>query len=70
MTGAGALAGMVVGALVVVAWKPLTGSSLYEIVPAFILASLAIYVVSNMTQLNENVEKRFVDADNAYKAAR
>ena len=70
MTGAGALAGMVVGALVVVEWKPLSGSSLYEIVPAFILASLAIYVVSNMTQLNENVEKRFVDADNAYKAAR
>lgn len=70
MTGAGALAGMLVGALVVVGWKPLTGSSLYEMVPAFILALLAIYVVSMMSTPDARVEQRFDDADNAYKTAR
>ncbi|MCB1568276.1 MAG: sodium/solute symporter, partial [Xanthomonadales bacterium] len=45
MTRNGALAGMIVGALVVVLWKQ-TGSALYEMVPGFIAASLAIIVVS------------------------
>ncbi|KRG69844.1 sodium/proline symporter PutP [Pseudoxanthomonas dokdonensis] len=45
MTRNGALAGVVVGALTVILWKQ-TGSSLYEIVPGFIAATLAIVVVS------------------------
>lgn len=45
MTRNGALAGMIVGAVVVVAWKQ-SGSALYEIVPGFIAASLVIIVVS------------------------
>lgn len=45
MTRNGALAGMLTGALVVVLWKQ-TGSALYEIVPGFIAASIAIVVVS------------------------
>jgi sodium/proline symporter len=45
MTRNGALAGMLTGALVVVLWKQ-TGSALYEIVPGFIAATLAIVVVS------------------------
>lgn len=49
-TRAGALAGMVVGALTVIAWIALGLSAmLYEIVPGFILASLAIWLVSKMT---------------------
>ena len=45
MTRNGALAGMVVGALTVILWKQ-TGSAVYEIVPGFIVATLAIVVVS------------------------
>ena len=50
MTRNGALAGMVTGAVVVIAWKQLAvkayGSQLYEIVPGFAAATLAIVVVS------------------------
>jgi sodium/proline symporter len=45
MTRNGALAGMVVGALTVILWKQ-TGSALYELVPGFIAATVAIVVVS------------------------
>ena len=44
------LAGMVAGAVVVIAWKQVAvgmyGSQLYEIVPGFVAATLAIIVVS------------------------
>ncbi|MDZ7345947.1 MAG: sodium/proline symporter, partial [candidate division KSB1 bacterium] len=44
----GALAGVVVGGSTVLIWKQLSGGffDLYEIVPAFLLSSLAIYSVS------------------------
>jgi len=45
MTGIGALAGMVAGALTVVLWK-YTGSALYEIVPGFVAGSAAIVLGS------------------------
>ena len=46
----GALAGMIVGALTVGAWIALGLSErLYEIVPGFIAASLAIWLVSKFT---------------------
>ncbi|WP_298719445.1 sodium/proline symporter PutP [uncultured Oceanisphaera sp.] len=47
----GALAGVLVGGITVVVWKQLSGGlfDLYEIVPGFILASIAIVLVSNMT---------------------
>jgi sodium/proline symporter len=45
MTRNGALAGMLTGALTVIVWKQ-TGSAMYEIVPGFIVATLAIVVVS------------------------
>jgi len=50
MTRNGALAGMVVGALTVIAWKQVAvnqmGSALYEMVPGFIAATVAIVVAS------------------------
>ena len=49
MTGTGALAGMVAGALTVVLWKH-TGSALYEIVPGFLVASVAIVVGSQLSR--------------------
>jgi sodium/proline symporter len=45
MTRNGALAGMLVGAITVIAWKH-AGNALYEIVPGFIAGSLAIVVAS------------------------
>ena len=56
VTGAGAVAGLVTGAAVVAAWIALGlnsdfigGQGLYEIVPGFIAAWLAIVLVSNAT---------------------
>jgi sodium/proline symporter len=49
MTREGALAGIVVGALTVILWKQ-TGSALYEIVPGFIAASIAIVLVSRLSR--------------------
>ncbi|WP_010170693.1 sodium/proline symporter PutP [Bacillus coahuilensis] len=51
MTGLGALAGIITGAVTVVVWKQLTvngiiGFDLYEIVPGFILSSIMIVVFS------------------------
>lgn len=48
MTGRGALAGILVGGLVVVVWKQLSGGlfDLYEIVPGILLSTLAILAVS------------------------
>src|SRR5690606_12448965 len=45
MTRNGALAGVVVGAATVVLWRH-TGSALYEIVPGFFAATIAIVPVS------------------------
>ncbi|AJY45289.1 sodium/proline symporter PutP [Martelella endophytica] len=56
MSGAGAVAGLVVGALTVIIWIALGwgssflgGPGVYEIIPGFIAAFIAIYVVSLMT---------------------
>lgn len=45
MTRNGAIAGIIVGGLTVFLW-PLTGSALYEMVPGFLLSSIAIIVFS------------------------
>lgn len=48
MTATGALAGMVTGAATVLVWKQAGWLGLYELVPAFALAWLAIVVVSRL----------------------
>ncbi|MDX2423055.1 MAG: sodium/proline symporter PutP [Amphritea sp.] len=57
MNRSGALAGIVLGGLTVVVWKQLSGGifDLYEIIPGFILATLAIIVVSQFTAEPEQV---------------
>lgn len=61
----GALAGMATGAIVVVVWheflKPLGGIfGLYELLPAFILGSLAIVIVSLLTKApSEEITNEF-----------
>ncbi|TCM65195.1 sodium/proline symporter [Acinetobacter calcoaceticus] len=65
----GALAGMLVGAVVVIFWKNLfAATGIYEIIPGFILSSLAIVVVSLLTPApNREVTDRFDLADQQYK---
>jgi len=48
---AGAITGMLTGAIVSVAWRniPVLKSAVYELVPAFILAFLAVWIVSMFT---------------------
>ena len=48
MTAASAIVGMVVGAVTVVVWSNLTGGlfELYEIVPGFVFASMAIVIIT------------------------
>jgi sodium/proline symporter len=46
MTRNGALAGMLTGAITVIVWKQFAWLGLYEIVPGFVLASIAIVLVS------------------------
>lgn len=57
----GALAGVLVGSITIVVWKQLSGGlfDLYEIVPGFILASLAIVLVSLMTASDDEIETSF-----------
>lgn len=55
MTRNGALAGIIVGAVTVVVWDTFTLFSLYEMVPAFILSSVAIVVVSWFDKAPESV---------------
>ena len=59
----GALAGIVIGALTVVIWKQLSGGifDLYEIVPAIILATIAIIVVSLATKEDEYIVQEQFD---------
>ncbi|MGF1769900.1 sodium/proline symporter PutP [Enterovibrio makurazakiensis] len=66
----GALAGVVVGGVTVVAWKQVSGGifDIYEIVPGFILASVAIIAVSKMTGgAKATVMQRFDDYENSLK---
>lgn len=46
MTLKGCVAGVIVGGLTVLIWKQFAWFGLYEIVPGFLLSSLAIYIVS------------------------
>jgi sodium/proline symporter len=50
MTRNGAMSGLIVGALTVIIWKQLSGGlfDVYEILPGFIFASIAIIVVSKI----------------------
>jgi sodium/proline symporter len=66
----GALAGMLVGALTVLIWMQYKWFGLYEIIPGFIFASLAIVIVSLLTTApSQSAVKRFVKAEAEYKAS-
>ena len=69
MTLQGAIAGMIVGAITVVAWKTcLPQSEIYEIIPGFILATLSIIIVSLMSKApNADMVERFEQANIQYE---
>ncbi|MDG9923624.1 MULTISPECIES: sodium/proline symporter PutP [unclassified Pseudomonas] len=70
MTRNGALAGMIVGAVTVVVWKNWIGLGLYEIIPGFILATLAIVLFSRIGNApSAAMNKRFDEAEQEYQDA-
>ncbi|MFD1381884.1 sodium/proline symporter PutP [Rhodanobacter aciditrophus] len=62
----GALAGIIVGGVTIVVWKQISGGifDLYEIVPGFILSTLAIIIVSIMTGAPD---KKVAESFDAYE---
>ncbi|WP_323847186.1 sodium/proline symporter PutP [Microbulbifer magnicolonia] len=60
MTGAGAIAGVLVGGLTVLIWKQLSGGifDVYELLPGFILSAAAIVIVSAVTKCPVAVASR------------
>jgi len=66
MTRNGALAGILVGAITVIVWKHFELLGLYEIIPGFIFASLAIYFVSKMGAPTAGMVERFDAAEKDY----
>lgn len=72
MNGFGAIAGMLVGALVVYFWKDATVAfnfpEMYSMIPGFICAMVAIVVVSLVTPTpSKTVVETFENADKAYR---
>jgi sodium/proline symporter len=63
MTRDGALAGILVGAITVVVWKHFELLGLYEIIPGFIFASLAILIVSKLGTPTAGMVQRFEAAE-------
>ena len=63
MTRAGAIAGMITGAVVVVAWKNFLAGTLnfpiYEIVPGFVCASAVIIIVSLSSTVRPGTQKAY-----------
>lgn len=79
MTAAGALFGMIAGAVMVVVWAKTVNPALsaaglptmYEIVPGFILCGAVALMVSLLgKEPAQDVQERFEQADAAYKSAR
>jgi sodium/proline symporter len=70
MTRNGALAGMLVGAITVIVWKQFALLGLYEIIPGFLFASLAIWLVSLKGAPTRAMLERFELAERAYRSER
>ena len=70
MTLNGAIVGILVGAVTVIAWKNIMGyTGVYEIIPGFILSFISIVVVSLLGKEPEkDVVERFEKADAFYKS--
>ncbi|CDL85354.1 sodium/proline symporter PutP [Xenorhabdus szentirmaii] len=68
MTRNGALAGMLAGAVTVLVWIKFSWFGLYEIIPGFIFATIAIVVVSLLGKSpSQTIQQRFAEAEAHYK---
>ena len=68
MTRNGALAGMLAGALTVIVWKQFGWLGLYEIIPGFVFATLAIVVFSLLDKApSKAMLDRFADAEREFQ---
>lgn len=64
LTNVGALAGMVVGAATVFIWNALD-TGLYELLPAFVLATIVAVIASKLTyRENADIEREFTETGN------
>lgn len=69
MTRNGALAGMLIGAATVIIWKQYAWFNLYEIIPGFILSSLAIILFSVFdAPPSATMSHRFAESEQKYRA--
>lgn len=69
MTRNGALAGMIVGAATVLIWKQYGWFSLYEIIPGFIFATIAIVIFSRIGKgPSEKMVTRFNEAEKEFQS--
>ena len=59
LTAPGAIVGMIVGAVTVFIWGAFFSDIIYELVPGFILASVAMVIVSLLTTPARGVEEEF-----------
>ncbi|KYK85729.1 proline:sodium symporter, partial [Aggregatibacter actinomycetemcomitans serotype d str. SA2200] len=75
MTSSGAMAGMLTGAITVIAWKKWLPqdtelAQVYEMIPGFLLATVAIFVVSLLSaKPDAEITDTFDKAQKAYKEA-
>ena len=72
-TKAGVIAGLVTGTVTTIVWylTPVLREFLYELIPAFLLAAFATWIVSRVTQPPEGVEEDFrIMGDHLGDAAR
>ncbi|WAH58347.1 sodium/proline symporter PutP [Pseudomonas silvicola] len=71
MTRDGALAGIVVGAVTVVLWQNYSPVKLYEIIPGFFLATLAIWLVSVLGRApSPSMQARFEASRQVYQQSK
>ena len=71
LTNYGALAGMVVGAIVVFIWDKTLGEKLYEIVPGFFACLIVAIVVSFITfKPNAEIEQEFNETERLLKESK
>lgn len=71
MTKAGAIAGIIAGATTVLVWKQFSWFQLYEIVPGFILATLAILIVSKIGKpASSSMQRTFKEVEAAIKSGK
>ena len=68
MTRNGALAGMLVGALTVIIWKQFGWLGLYEIIPGFLFATLAIVLFSLLDKAPKAMQDRFAEAEQEFQS--